>query len=284
MNAATAVDRRAAWRDDPAALAAVWPHARLLVVDADGRVPLTAGERPRLRWARATRLARSARAAWLLGEAGGLTYFAAPGEPEPPLAGLRELPVMLEEPDATLGVQAVALAAWHARSGYCPSCGSRTRSVSAGHARVCPTEGIRHFPRTDPAIIVLITDPAGQMALLGRRPVWPAGRFSCLAGFVEAGESAEAAVVREVAEESGVHVDHLRYLGSQPWPYPGSLMLAFRGVADPAAPVTVDPTELAEVRWVPRGELGGGASEGGYTLPPVSSVAYAMLQAWLTAG
>ena len=136
------------------------------------------------------------------------------------------------------------------------------------------------WPRTDPAVIVLVNDgvpgPAGR-CLLGRNAQWPGRRFSCLAGFVEPGESAEAAVAREVAEEVGVTVRELRYMGSQAWPFPGSLMLGFTALADPAEPIVVDVEESAEARWVSRAEL----SRGEVNMPAPASIAHFLVSSWL---
>ena len=149
--------------------------------------------------------------ALFLGDDGQAAYFAlrdpdgtvpAPGRRR---RGLREIGDALDDRDAGLLVHAVALARWHERHGHCPQCGAPTQSEQGGSMRRCTVDGSEHFPRTDPAMIVLVTDPEGTSAVLGRGPNWPAG-FSCLAGFVEAGESAEQAVVREVAEEVGLDV------------------------------------------------------------------------------
>jgi NAD+ diphosphatase len=135
--------------------------------------------------------------------------------------GLREIGAELPEVEAGLLVEAIALAQWHDRHLYCPRCGRQTASEQAGWVRRC-TQGHEQFPRTDPAVIMLVHDGADR-CILGRQAVWPAGRFSILAGFVEPGESAEAAVAREVFEEVGVTVTDVRYAGSQPWPFPSSL-------------------------------------------------------------
>ena len=169
------------------------------------------------------------------------------------------------------------MAEWHRTHGHCPRCGAATVVESAGWVRRCPVDGSSHFPRTDPAVIVLISDPSGDRALLGRQPSWPAGRYSCLAGFVEPGESAEAAVVREVREEAGVTVTDVRAAGSQPWPFPQSLMMGFTAVADPEAePVTSDD-ELEDVRWFSRDDVRAGA-----IIPPGPiSIANRLVAGWL---
>ena len=140
--------------------------------------------------------------------------------------GLREVGAALPDRDTGLLVMAVALANWHATHPRCPRCGVPTVPSQTGWSRTCPDDGTQHFPRSDPAVIVLVRDDQDR-ALLGRRAEWPDGFFSTLAGFVEAGESAEMTVLREMEEEAGVLVDRLDYLGSQPWPFPASLMLGY---------------------------------------------------------
>src|SRR5262249_48347826 len=151
-------------------------------------------------------------------------------------------------------VHAVALANWHARHRFCPNCGHETEVASAGHVRRCPSCGLEHYPRTDPAVIVLVTD-ADDRALLGHNPAWPPGRVSTLAGLVEPGESAEMAVVREIAEEAGVVLTDVTYLGSQPWPFPWSLMLGFTARAVDPGTTRPDGEEISELRWFTREEL-----------------------------
>ena len=167
--------------------------------------------------------------------------------------GLRELGALLDDRDAGLLVEAVALANWHATHQHCPRCGSWTDSTHGGHVRRCPRDGSEHFPRTDPAIIVAVVDE-DERCLLGRQAAWPPGRFSTLAGFVEPGESLEAAVVREVHEESGVRIDEVAYGGSQPWPFPASLMCGFYARAR-SGHERPDGHEIAELRWYSRAEL-----------------------------
>ena len=149
--------------------------------------------------------------------------------------------------------------------------------------RRCEADGSDHFPRTDPAVIVLVHD-GGDRCVLGRQAVWPAGRFSTLAGFVEPGESAEQAVVREVEEESGLHVRDVRYVASQPWPFPSSLMLGYTAVCDPdAEPVAVDG-ELEEVRWFTRDELRAAGTWGGregVQTPSSVSIAWHLISGWV---
>jgi NAD+ diphosphatase len=197
--------------------------------------------------------------------------------------GLREVGVLLDDHDAGLLVHAVGLTNWHAAHPRCARCGAPTEVVRGGSVRRCPADGSEHFPRTDPAVIMLVHD-GGDRCVLGRQASWPQGRFSTLAGFVEPGESAEQAVVREVDEEAGVAVTDVEYVTSQPWPFPSSLMLAFRARAvDPAAEPVSRDGELAEVRWFSRDEVrasGRWGTAAGLQTPPSVSVAWHLITGW----
>jgi NAD+ diphosphatase len=195
-------------------------------------------------------------------------------------AGLREIGSTLDERDAGLVVLAAALARWHETHRHCPRCGARTEIVAGGFVRVCPVDASEHYPRTDPAIIVLVTDDSGQRCLLGRGSSWAPGRFSTLAGFVEPGESAEAAVVREVEEETRVVVSGMRYLGSQPWPFPSSLMLGYIARAESDIDPAPDGTEVAEARWYSRTELALALADGTVRLPAPVSIARRLIEYW----
>lgn len=276
-----AVDRAVQRRHDGAWLAAAGQAdtTRVLVVD-DGRVPVGA-DGASLVWRRPGEVVGGER--YLLGvDADGVAYFAAhrcATPPAEPTAGLREIGSVLPAGEAGLVVHAVALANWHASHRYCPRCGSPTLVAAAGAERRCVVDGSAHFPRTDPAVIVLVSDP-NDRALLGRQRRWPTGRFSTLAGFVEPGEDGEHAVVREVAEESGVEVVDVEYLGSQPWPFPSSLMLGYRAVAADAREPVVDGVELAEAHWFSRGDLTDRLAAGTLVLPPPVSIARRLVEDW----
>ncbi|GAA1518470.1 NAD(+) diphosphatase [Sphaerisporangium rubeum] len=192
--------------------------------------------------------------------------------------GLRMAGAALGDRDAGLLVNAVALEAWHSTHEHCPRCGARTTVVAGGHMRVCPDDGSQHFPRVDPAVIMLVHDGAGR-CLLARGPRWPEGRLSVLAGFVEPGESLEQAVAREVLEEVGVTVATPRYLGSQPWPFPRSLMLGFFAEAV-STELVLDHDEIAEARWLTREELGAAVDSGDVRLPPGVSIARRLIETW----
>jgi NAD+ diphosphatase len=222
---------------------------------------------------------------FLLGEdTDGIVYFgiSAPLTANGPgvrVASLREVGAVLPDRDAGLLTHAVALANWHDTHVRCPLDGTPTIPDAAGHSTRCPTDGTEHFPRTDPAVIMLVTDPEDR-CLLARNAAWPGRRVSILAGFVEPGESAEQAVIREVAEETGIIVTNVRYLGSQPWPMPRSLMLGFRADAPAGQVITVDPEELAEARWWSRTDLLAALRAGELALPPSVSIARHIIEAW----
>lgn len=192
---------------------------------------------------------------------------------------LRILAPLLEAGELSLAIHAVAIARWLEATPFCPRCGAATEVTAAGHTRRCTGCGTQHFPRTDPAVIMLITDDHDR-ALFGRHPSWPDGRFSTLAGFVEPGESLEDAVRREVLEEVGVTVGEVEYAASQPWPFPASLMLGFFGRAT-TTDITVDANEIAEARWVARDELAALGESGELVLPPPGvSISRWLIESW----
>ncbi len=194
-------------------------------------------------------------------------------------AGLREAAALLNDRDAGLFTHAVALANWHATHTHCPRCGTPTVTVAAGHAQRCPADGSEHFPRIDPAVIMLVTDPDDR-CLLARNRRWPERRVSILAGFVEPGESAEQAVAREVGEETGIVVTRVRYAGSQPWPMPQSLMLGFRASAAAELELQVDDDEIAEAHWYSREDLRSALAAREILLPPPVSIAHRLIESW----
>ena len=305
----SAVLREEPLRHDVARQRAGWPTARLLVVDGDGRVPVEwSGRAPEGPWGMdtdgAARLVTVPTTgdgppadAVLLGEADGTAYWAVrsapgggtgelvPGEDPVTRADLRTAGAALDALGAGLLTTAVAVLNWHDAAGFCGIDGSPTRPQAAGWHRVCEAHDHEHYPRTDPAVICLVHDGADRV-LLARQPVWPEGRFSVLAGFVEAGESLEACVLREIHEEVGARVREVTYLGSQAWPFPRSLMVGFHAVADADVPLLPADGEIAEAMWVTRAQLqeamdaGDWAGEGTLRLPGRVSIARAMLEAW----
>jgi NAD+ diphosphatase len=193
-------------------------------------------------------------------------------------SALREVGADLSARDAGLATAAVALYEWHGRHPRCPRCGAVTFTVQAGWVRRCVADGTEHYPRTDPAVIMAVVDDQDRL-LLANSAAWPGARYSTLAGFVEAGESLEHAVRREVREETSVLVGELSYRGSQPWPFPASLMLGFRATAL-STEIEVDGTEIAAARWFDRGTLRAEVEAGTVVLPPVTSIARALIEDW----
>lgn len=189
----------------------------------------------------------------------------------------------LGEADAESFVAALSLGRWLRGAPFCPACGARTEVRNAGWSRVCPECGREHFPRTDPAVIVTIgsaTDP--DRLLLGSNALWGADRYSCFAGFVEAGETLEAAVAREVEEESGIRVASVQYFSSQAWPYPRSLMLGFHAIAADDDTARADGEEIAQVRWFDRSEIAAAfAGKSDIVLPGTASIAHRLIADWL---
>ena len=198
--------------------------------------------------------------------------------------GLRTLATVVDPEQTSLLVTAQAVALWHRDHPRCPRCGALTQSIRSGWARRCPEDDSLHFPRTDPAVIVAVVedgpDPASQRILLGRSAAWAGNMYSTFAGFVEPGESAEQAVVREVREEAGITVDTVQYQGSQPWPFPRSLMLGFRAVAHTSV-AEADGEEILDVRWFTREQLLMSTRTGEVTLPGRVSIAHALIVSWL---
>ena len=196
-------------------------------------------------------------------------------------ADLRQLAGRLDGREAALLAQARAMIYWHARHRYCGVCGSPTRSEEAGYMRRCtePACSAMHFPRTDPAVIMLVTH--GDEALLGRSPHFPPGMYSTLAGFVEPGESLEDAVVREVREESGIAVGAVDYHSSQPWPFPANIMLGFYAEAL-SRELAIDFGELEDARWVARDWLSAHRDDDGFRMPRRDSIARRLIEDWLS--
>jgi NAD+ diphosphatase len=206
------------------------------------------------------------------------------GSPDPatgtrPL-GLRAAAAVLPHADAGLAAHAAALVNWHRRHRHCSVCGAPTAVADGGIVRRCASCGTDHHPRTDPVVIMLVTD--GDRVLLGRQPTWPPGRYSALAGFVEPGESLEEAVAREVREEAGVEVGPPEYVASQPWPFPSSLMLGFTVPWVSGEPRRIDE-ELEDVRWFSRGDVEAAVAgrEGTLGVPPRFAIARRLLEVWV---
>jgi NTP pyrophosphohydrolases containing a Zn-finger, probably nucleic-acid-binding len=277
-------DRAACHRDDPDWLDQAWKRSRVLVLGTDMTTAVEdSGTGPRLHLRHPDEISADPLRLFL-GEYEETPYFAVLGERDVAgdrWASLLHVGAELSDLDAGLFTEAVALGQWHLRHPCCSRCGELTEVHRAGWVRRCPRDGSEHWPRTDPAIIVLVHDGADR-CVLGRQASWPAGRYSILAGFVEPGEPAEAAVAREVAEEVGIAITDLRYLGSQPWPFPASLMLGYsaRVQGDPTLRLT--DSELEDARWVHRDELRRG--DGVLTIARPVSIAHRIITDWLDAG
>lgn len=191
---------------------------------------------------------------------------------------LRNIGAILSAREAGLATAGVALANWHWYYTHCPRCGHLTDVVEAGWVRRCPADGTDHFPRTDSAVIMAIVDSFDRI-LLAHNALWPANRFSVPAGYVEPGEPLEAAVRREVWEETGIRVGRVVYGGSQPWPFPASLMVGFRGEALNSTPVP-DNEEITEARFFSRSELDAAIASGELLLPGATSIARYLIEEW----
>jgi NAD+ diphosphatase len=279
------IDRAAALRRDAGALRQAYahPHTRFLPVweaqclIRDGAAArLTAGELGQ-------RLPPFGQAIFLGLEDGAHRFAVTLEAREAPadlghFGGLRDLISLVPARDGGLLAYARAMVNWHRQHRHCGVCGAPNRLDEGGFVLACTESncGHRSFPRLDPAIIVLVHHD--QRCLLGRQPTWPEQRFSTIAGFVEPGESLEDAVRREVAEETNIRLAHCFYQGSQPWPFPASLMIGFHAAAA-TDDIALNDAELAEARWFSRAELAGGA----VVLPPRASIAWRLIEAWFDA-
>src|ERR1700685_1026721 len=282
------LDRAAHLRQDPAWFAAALADERSRAIPVwNLRNLIAEGNAPRAAYLELSRVPlerRNGADLILLGRFGDTNFFTyeiESIEPPPLLPGtrfedLRLVASLLPIDEAGLLGYARAIVSWRRRHRFCGMCGAETVSAKSGHVLVCsdPTCRNEQFPRIDPAIIVLVSD--GVRALLGRQASWPVGRYSTIAGFVEPGESLEDAVVREVAEETGVAVHGIQYHSSQPWPFPASLMVGFEARCAPDAAIAVGG-ELEDARWFTRTEINAGAAG----LPPSHSISYRLISNWL---
>ena len=281
------LDRRAGERRDPTMVAAALaaPDTRFVPMLGMHNIVVQDAGGPRallLDQAEARALLPEVRLTMLLGNFGGRACFALGlGEetalPRGERGDLRLLGVLMDEAELALLGYARALMHWHLQNPHCSRCGAATVSMHAGFERDCPQCGAQHFPRLDPAIIVLVTH--GERCLLGRQPGWPAKRYATLAGFVEPGESLEAAVRREVEEETDVRVGRCVYQGSQPWPFPSSLMLGFRAEAETTA-IHCRDRELEHAAWFSRDDIVARMKQGELLLSPSRSISYRLIRGW----
>jgi len=284
------LDRAAQWRDDPAAIDRLRADARTRVlVVRERRVPM--GEGLILVPAGDPVLARTREWALLGRREDGSGLLLALQDPEddtdadgswaPRWSDLREAMPLLDGADAELVITAIALAGWLRDAGYCSSCGGAAPLRQNGWSRRCLLCDREHFPRTDPAVIVAVQSADGERLLLGANAQWKGRVHSCFAGFVEAGESLETTVHRELFEEAAVRVRDVTYVASQAWPFPRSLMLGFRATAVDEAAVHGDGEEIIDVRWLTRAEIGSAlAGEGPVGLPGEASIARRLILDW----
>ena len=284
------IDRSSHLRENPATLDLLWSKAQILQI-AQGRIGATG-------YLNADRVAaliasgefrEGSRYFLGLDAVTGDPYFAwdtqwsvakTDDEMKVGFTTLRDVGAALSAIDVELALHGVALSNWHRAHPCCAKCGAPTRVDLGGAVRVCDVDKSQHHPRTDSAVIVLIRDNDDRI-LLGHQPIWPEGRFSCFAGFLEPGETFEQCVAREVFEESGVSVREINYLGSQPWPFPASIMISFDAVTDFPEAARPDGTEITEVKWFTRDQLRAEAKAGTLLLPPTISVARKMIERWL---
>ena len=267
-------DRAAHLRPDDA-----WdgPDVRVLVM---GGEHVATVDGPTLRWVGRD---EAPDGTWVfLGELHGVRHAAVVVDRVPAAlspVSIRVLAPLLGPDELSLAVHAVGIARWLAATPFCPRCGTATDVRSGGHLRHCPGCGTDHFPRTDPAVIMLVTDDDDR-ALLGHQASWPEGRWSTLAGFVEPGENLEDAVRREVLEESGVVIGEVTYGASQPWPFPASLMVGFFARAT-STDIEVDGHELGAAQWVTRDQLRAQGEAGTLLLPPSGvSISSWLIERW----
>jgi NAD+ diphosphatase len=271
------IDRASELRTDPATLALLLKRAKVLSVGG-GKISADL--------ASAKLLYPNAQSEenYFLGidRATDTPYFAAHVAESEELCSLREIGAALSPLEIGLALHAVALSNWHTSHPRCSKCGAETTSSLGGAVRVCDQCEAQHHPRTDSAVIALVRDTDDRI-LLGRQAVWPVGRFSTFAGFLEPGETFEQCVSREVFEESGVSVSKINYLGSQPWPFPASIMIAFEAVINDPEAARPDGEEIVEVRWYSRAQLKSAMEDGSLLLPPGISVARKMIERWFGA-
>jgi NAD+ diphosphatase len=277
------LDRVAEHRRDEEWVAAAWadPRTQVFVIQG-GRALVSYDPGPALVLISPDEAPEGDR--YLLGvDEQGIAYFAVRGT-LPSIEGtesasLRRVGALLGDRDSGLFTHAVALEHWHATNLHCPRCGKPNEFAAAGHVRVCPSDGSEQFPRVDPAVIMLVRDDQDRV-LLARGPSWPEDRRSILAGFVEPGESLEQAVIREVHEEVGLTVTDIRYMGSQPWPMPQSLMLGFFARAEGVQEVRPDPEEILDAGWYTRDELKEAIESGRVVSPGPLSIAAQLIIRW----
>ncbi len=277
------LDRAEHLREDRESLHRHWPQARVLVLDDDGSVLFSGSEDAPEFVLGADECEHVPECAVFLGlDEQAAAWFAVSldqvRQAPPQRLDLRSAALRWPAPSASAYAQARALLHWQRHNRFCGRCGQALELVRGGFVARCKTCNIEHYPRTDPAIIVAVSD--GERLLLGRQASWPEKRWSVLAGFLEPGESLEQTVAREVMEEAGVRIREARYLASQPWPFPAALMLGFEADADPQ-PVTVG-AELEDARWFTAGEIREQIAAGEMISSPRMSISRWLIEDWLS--
>ena len=293
-----ALDRAGTERLDPAWVAGRLndPASRALVASADGVLVRADPPVSLMRLPIPAHAGGAAGESWpvMLGLEHGVALFAVDLDAAPPeerrrlseggrIATLREAGRVLAPAEAGLAAYLAAMLNWHRRHRFCPACARPLLVADGGFSRRCPACGAQHFPRTDPAVIMLVEHD--DHALLGRQAGWPRGQYSVLAGFVGPGESVEEAVIREVKEESGITIHEPHFVGSQPWPFPLSVMLGFEARCEGGEPSPRDG-ELEDVRWFSREEVGAALSgrSAHLVVPPGISISHFLIERWVTRG
>jgi NAD+ diphosphatase len=289
------LDRFGDQRKDPVWLAAALARETTRVHIVHSGQVATVGERSASVEVHVARALTTVDTWVLLGDIGGVAHFALDASLLPRdsvekalhedamFVALRDAASVLHADDANMLAFASGIATWHVNHQHCGRCGTATEVRAAGHERHCPSCGYDCFPRTDPAMIVLVHDRANERCVLGRQKIWPPTMYSTLAGFLEPGESLEDTVRREVKEEVGLIVDDVRYVASQPWPFPQSVMIGYLAEAI-TEDLHVHPTELDDARWFTRSEVIDAAAmgrRGNPMIPPPVTIARRLIDAWL---
>ncbi len=287
--ARSVIDRSSHLRTDPEKMEQLWHEAKIIFLVKD-RVHATDSE---LVFHTTDEISGEGERYFLgLDSETGQSYFAWHTDeevigpdaiPEEELRALRQIGAELDDEEAGLAVHAIALSHWHSSHPRCSRCGAPTKPDLGGAVRVCEVDGSQHHPRTDPAVIVLVKDENDRL-LLGRQHSWAPNRFSNFAGFVEPGESFEQCVIREVEEESGLVVHSVHYLGSQPWPFPASIMIAYEATTSDVSKARPDGEEIVEIRWFTRKSMKEAVQSGEISLPPRISVSRRMIEYWYGEG
>jgi NAD+ diphosphatase len=270
------LNRADALRGDEAALDALRSYPSALELQWHGALPVLtpAGK---LAWG------RPANPDLFLGLDGDAPRFSAIERVSADFRQVLPMIALLDASDAPLFAAAMSLARWHSNHRFCANCGHMSEPVRGGWSRRCPACNAEHYPRVDP-VVIMLAEHDGRL-LLGRQAHYPPGRYSALAGFVEVGENLEAAVARELYEEAGIRVRHVRYVASQPWPFPSSLMIGCRAEAE-GDELTIDTTELEDARWFTREDVAAAfrdESNAAFQAPPRAAIARTLLEHWLAA-